>query len=193
MRFSSVVAAAAHWLDCFWHHRAVVREKETGFFLGMLHMIEYAEIKLQHHPVSFNWIFLLFLWILSNCISLRSLLLTVSSWNQHILVDLIKKFHLPQTFAHQRWHAMIEWHCWWLLKIRHLCWDDCTYIWSLTEHILYTACCTLDSGLNKHSEPNQISTLLHILWHNTVWWALLVSYRGKGKGPVNWAGHAWGD
>lgn len=48
-RSSSVAAAAADWLDWFWRHQAVVREKETGFFLRMLHRIGHAEIKLQHH------------------------------------------------------------------------------------------------------------------------------------------------
>lgn len=49
MGFSSMPAAAAHWLDGFWRHQAVVREKETGFFLVLLHRVAHAEIKLQHH------------------------------------------------------------------------------------------------------------------------------------------------
>lgn len=44
-----MAAAAAHWLDCLRSHRAVVREKETGFFLRVDHTVVHAEIKLQHH------------------------------------------------------------------------------------------------------------------------------------------------
>lgn len=129
-RSSSMAAAAAHWLGCFWRHRAVVREKEIFFFfLVMLHRIAHAETTLQHRShtrpvrvsktstyacechVCFSCISLWFSQIVPNRISLKSLFLTTS-------------------FAHRRlsepWQSETEDICVYAFTV---------YIWPLTAHI----------------------------------------------------------
>lgn len=68
-------AAAAYWLDSLWHNQAVVREKETGFFLRMLHRIACAEI---NGSITHTFVLPEYLWHLPNkhkrCLSEQTVL-----------------------------------------------------------------------------------------------------------------------